>query len=185
MQDASNEKVEWRALQDQQWAEKQERQDQKTTQVQRIEEMVDRIMEGQENARCVAEEDDAAASTNHPEYAQVLAQFEPENKEQLTLLQRSLTCESVSTLAPTHSDLLSLQSIKRMSSTASCPRTRSIYYFRLYERVQQSTRCRGHAAASKATRGADKHSTRDWQSFPPKDKYNLGGEFGPGWFAAS
>ena len=85
MHDASSEKVEWRALQDQQWAENQGRQDRKTTQVQRLEEMIDRIMEGQENVRCVAEED-TAASANHPEYAQVIAQFEPENKEELALL---------------------------------------------------------------------------------------------------
>jgi len=123
VQDASHEKVEWRALQNQRWDEKQERQDRKATQVQRLEEMMARIMEEQENARHMAEED-AAASANRPGYAQVIAQLEHENQEQLVLLQRLLACESVSTLIPTHSDILSLQPIKKMSSIAIAKRSR-------------------------------------------------------------
>jgi len=47
-----------------------------------------------------------------------------ENEEQLALLQRLLACESVSTLIPALSDILSLQPIKRMSSIAIAKRSR-------------------------------------------------------------
>ena len=106
MQNAADEKTGWRALQDQRWAEKQERQDRKTTQVQRLEEMMVRIIGEQENARHLAEED-VAANADRLRYTEVIAQFEQQNEAQLALLQTLLTCELVSFLIPTHSNIIS------------------------------------------------------------------------------
>lgn len=95
MQDAADEKTKWQALQDQRWAERQEREDRKTTQIQRLEEMMARIMGEQENARHLAEED-AAANADRLRYAEVIAQFEQQNDAQLALLRTLLACEFVS-----------------------------------------------------------------------------------------
>lgn len=107
MQNAADEKTGWRALQDQRWAEKQERQDRKTTQVQRLEEMMVRIIGEQENARHMAEED-VAANADRLRYTEVIAQFEQQNEAQLALLQTLLACELVSFLIPTHSNIISI-----------------------------------------------------------------------------
>jgi len=123
MQNAADEKTNWRAQQDQRWAEKQERQDRKTTQIQRLEEMTVRIMEDQENARHMAEED-AAANADRLRYAEVIAQFEQQNDAQLALLRTLLACEFISSMIPTHSNIVSLQPITRMSSNAIAKRSR-------------------------------------------------------------
>jgi hypothetical protein len=123
MQNAADEKANWQALQDQRWAEKQERQDRKKTQIQRLEEMMARTMGEQENARRMAEED-AVASALRPGYAEVIAQLEWQNEEQLALLQTLLACEFLDALIPTHSNLFFPQPIRRTSSIAIAKQSR-------------------------------------------------------------
>ncbi len=123
MQNAADEKTEWRALQDQRWAEKEDRQDRKTTQVQRLEEMMVRIIGEQENARYMAEED-VVANADRLRYAEVIAQFEQQNEAQLALLRTLLACEFVSFLIRTHSNIISLQLTTKMSSSAIVRRLR-------------------------------------------------------------
>ena len=107
MQNAADEKMEWRTLQNRRWDEKEERQDRKTTQVQRLEEMMVRIIGEQENARHMAEED-VAANADRLRYADVIAQFEQQNEAQFALLQTLLACEFVIFLIATHSNIISL-----------------------------------------------------------------------------
>lgn len=123
MQNAGEEKAKWRALQDQRWTEKQEHQGRKATQVQRLEEMMERIMIEQDNARRMAEED-AAANAGRPGYTEVIAQLEWQNDEQLVLLRTLLTCEFISTLIPRHLTVRFPQHMKRISSIAIAKRSR-------------------------------------------------------------
>jgi len=123
MQNAGDEKMKWRALQDERWAEKQEHEGRKATQVQRLEEMMERIMTEQDNARRMAEED-AAANADRPGYTEVIAQLERQSDEQLVLLRALLTCELVSTLIPRHLNIHFPQRMKRISSIAIAKRSR-------------------------------------------------------------
>jgi hypothetical protein len=123
MQNAADEKANWQALQDQRWVEKQERQDRKTTQIERLEEMMSRIMEEQESARRMAEED-AAANAFRPGYIEVITQLEQQNEEQLALLRTLLASEFLGILTPRQLTIISLQPITRISSIAIAKRLR-------------------------------------------------------------
>jgi chromosome segregation ATPase len=123
IRDAADEKANWRALQDQRWAERPERQDRKTTQIQRLEEMMSENRRGTGYVRRMAEED-AAANANRPGYAEVIAQLERQNEEQLTVLRTLLAGEFISILIPTHSNRIPLQPTMRTSSIAITKRLR-------------------------------------------------------------
>ena len=123
VQNAGDERAKWRASQDQRWAEKQDRQDRKTTQVQRLEEMMERIMIEQENARRMAEED-AVANAGRPGYAEVIAQLEWQNDEQLVLLRTLLACEFVGTLMLRGLNIHFPQRMRRISTIGIAKRSR-------------------------------------------------------------
>lgn len=123
MQNAGDERAKWRASQDQRWAENQDRQDRKTIQVQRLEEMMERIMIEQDNARRMADED-AVANAGRPGYAEVIAQLEWQNDEQLVLLRTLLACKFVVTPMLRGLNIHFPQRMRRISTIGIAKRSR-------------------------------------------------------------
>jgi len=194
-QNAADEKARWRALQDQRWAEKQERQDRKTTQIQRLEEMMARIMGEQEDARHMAEED-AVANADRLRYAEVIAQFEQQNDAQLALLRTLLACEFLVSLTLTHPNINpptahheDVLQRHRETVEAVLRATQEHVPFNISDYMNEFSRAlAGEVTLLLQETGKLREEKRNIQHeigclHSLKQKYNPGGVFDPDWFA--